>query len=186
MKDGNIDYSLYTARELHEALAGIRRDLYPMNYANALVALGALDERAGAVPNETPPAIQDKSAASWIMPVWFPKAYRLVLYAFLFVLLTVNSLRLISGDLSALLPIAIQATTLIGLLTRNPWTWILVCIWSAIAVFSGITLWLAILVRGAITEPMFQFTLINALMFTGIFFLLFARKCIGSVSDPEA
>jgi len=40
MEDGDIDYSRYTERELREALAGIRRDLYPKNHANILKALG--------------------------------------------------------------------------------------------------------------------------------------------------
>lgn len=48
MEDGDIDYSRYTACEIREALAGIRRDVYPKNHANllaALAALAALDER---------------------------------------------------------------------------------------------------------------------------------------------
>jgi hypothetical protein len=43
-EDGEIDYSRYTARELHEALAGIRREEYPKNYANILAALSAVTE----------------------------------------------------------------------------------------------------------------------------------------------
>jgi uncharacterized RDD family membrane protein YckC len=50
MKDGDIDYSRYTARELHEALAGIRRDLYPRNYANILASLSVLNERMEVAP----------------------------------------------------------------------------------------------------------------------------------------
>jgi len=46
--DGDIDYSRYTALELREALAGIRRDVYPRNYANILAALSALDAAAAA------------------------------------------------------------------------------------------------------------------------------------------
>jgi hypothetical protein len=34
MKDGGIDYSKYTLRELEEALAGINKQQYPINYAN--------------------------------------------------------------------------------------------------------------------------------------------------------
>jgi hypothetical protein len=54
MEDGDIDYSRYTARELHEALAGIRRDLYPQNYANILTALNALNHRAEAALDAPP------------------------------------------------------------------------------------------------------------------------------------
>ena len=43
MDDGDIDYSRYSERELREALAGIRRDLYPTNHANILKALGVQD-----------------------------------------------------------------------------------------------------------------------------------------------
>jgi hypothetical protein len=34
MKDGDIDYSRYTLQEMEEAFAGIKRDAYPLNYAN--------------------------------------------------------------------------------------------------------------------------------------------------------
>jgi hypothetical protein len=50
MNDGDINYSNFTARELHEALAGIKRDSYPKNYANILAALGALNEPINAAP----------------------------------------------------------------------------------------------------------------------------------------
>jgi uncharacterized RDD family membrane protein YckC len=45
MEDGDIDYSRYSMRELHEALAGIRRNLYPKNHANILKALGIQEGR---------------------------------------------------------------------------------------------------------------------------------------------
>lgn len=48
MNDGDIDYSRYTVAELREALAGIRRDVYPRNYANILAALSALEAAAAA------------------------------------------------------------------------------------------------------------------------------------------
>ena len=57
MEDGDIDYSRYSARELHEALAGIRRDLYPKNHANILKALGVQEasvEASPGVAEETP------------------------------------------------------------------------------------------------------------------------------------
>jgi uncharacterized RDD family membrane protein YckC len=57
MEDGDIDYSRYSARELHEALAGIRRDLYPKNHANILKALGVQEtpvEASPRVAEETP------------------------------------------------------------------------------------------------------------------------------------
>lgn len=38
MRDGDIDYSKYTLRELEEALAGINRDRYPKNYDNLRAA----------------------------------------------------------------------------------------------------------------------------------------------------
>lgn len=34
MKDGDIDYSNYTHRELEEAISGINKSVYPKNYAN--------------------------------------------------------------------------------------------------------------------------------------------------------
>lgn len=57
MEDGDIDYTRYSARELHEALARIRRDLYPKNHANILKALGVQEapvEASPGVAEETP------------------------------------------------------------------------------------------------------------------------------------
>ena len=53
MEDGDIDYSRYSARELHEALNGIRRDLYPRNHANILKALGVQEAHVEASPGVT-------------------------------------------------------------------------------------------------------------------------------------
>lgn len=54
MNDGDIDYSGYTANELREALAGIRRDMYPKNHANIVAALGALNGSVEAPPAPEP------------------------------------------------------------------------------------------------------------------------------------
>jgi uncharacterized RDD family membrane protein YckC len=52
--DGDINYSRYTVAELREALAGIRRDAYPKNYANILSALAALNEPVDLIAREPP------------------------------------------------------------------------------------------------------------------------------------
>lgn len=52
MKDGDIDYSRYTRQEMEEAFAGIRKDAYPLNYANLRSAYAALTSE---VP---PPSLQ--------------------------------------------------------------------------------------------------------------------------------
>ncbi|QSX79575.1 hypothetical protein [Agrilutibacter solisilvae] len=56
MRDGDIDYSRYSLRELEEALAGINKHQYPKNHAN----LRAAYEQRAAPPAETPrPVIAD-------------------------------------------------------------------------------------------------------------------------------
>jgi hypothetical protein len=45
MKDGDIDYSTYTQQEMEEAFAGIRKDAYPLNYANLCSAYEALTSK---------------------------------------------------------------------------------------------------------------------------------------------
>lgn len=45
MKDGDIDYSRYTQQEMEEALAGIKKDVHPLNYANLRSAYEALTSR---------------------------------------------------------------------------------------------------------------------------------------------
>lgn len=44
MRDGDIDYSRYTLRELEEALAGIDVEKYPQNHANLISAYVRLTE----------------------------------------------------------------------------------------------------------------------------------------------
>jgi hypothetical protein len=51
MKDGDIDYSRYTQRELEEALAGINKAAWPLNHANLRAAYVRL---AGSAP---PPSV---------------------------------------------------------------------------------------------------------------------------------
>lgn len=67
MKDGGIDYTSYSASELREALARVRKDLYPKNHENLLAALAAkqarADANAGVIPVATasppPPRVVD-------------------------------------------------------------------------------------------------------------------------------
>jgi hypothetical protein len=69
MEDGDIDYSRYTARELHEALAGISRDLYPQNYANILTALRALNDRVEVASIEPSVLAQQASSGSQLITI---------------------------------------------------------------------------------------------------------------------
>jgi hypothetical protein len=185
MADGDIDYSGYTARELHEALAFIRRDAYPKNHANALAALKALDASATTTtPGPTTDALDASPRAP--KPIWFRKTYRVALYVFVIALLILNVFALIYGSMTALVGIAFQVSTLFGLLTRKPWTWILVCVWSGLAVVGGVLLWLAVLVRGAIAVPMLEFVAMNVAAAISLFVVVFARDCLGEESATEA
>ena len=52
MKDGDIDYSGYTPRELQEALEGINPKTFPKNYENLKVAYGLKFPNAPIINNE--------------------------------------------------------------------------------------------------------------------------------------
>ncbi|HTD27884.1 MAG TPA: hypothetical protein VK660_00685 [Xanthomonadaceae bacterium] len=177
MEDGDIDYSGYTARELREVLAGIRRDLYPKNRANVLAALNALNENPATATRE--PALDRHDPWPHVpRPIWFRKTYRVALYVFVIALLILNVAALTAGSMKALVGIAFQVATLVGLVTRRQWTWIVVCVWTGLSVIGGVLLWLAVLLRGAIAVPMPQFVTGNALMVLGVFFVIFARDCL--------
>lgn len=54
MKDGDIDYSSYTLREMEEAFEGIDAARFPLNYANLRLAYARLEPgRAPPPPRET-------------------------------------------------------------------------------------------------------------------------------------
>jgi uncharacterized RDD family membrane protein YckC len=48
--DGGIDYSRYTLAELHEALAGIRREAFPLNHAKLIAELESRREVTSVAP----------------------------------------------------------------------------------------------------------------------------------------
>lgn len=62
MRDGNIDYSRYTLRELEEALAGINPHRFPKNHANLQTAYEALKSARPSVPQADAPAAMDRRA----------------------------------------------------------------------------------------------------------------------------
>lgn len=57
MRDGDIDYSRYTLRELEEALAGINQHQFPENYANLCSAYARLKSTLETAPQANSPAI---------------------------------------------------------------------------------------------------------------------------------
>ena len=57
MRDGDIDYSSYTLRELEEALAGINGHTYPKNLANLRAAYRRLTATLPPAPATAPPEI---------------------------------------------------------------------------------------------------------------------------------
>jgi hypothetical protein len=54
MRDGDIDYSKYTLRELEEAIAGINPRAYPKNHANLRSAYERLTSTLPAQPQTVP------------------------------------------------------------------------------------------------------------------------------------
>src|SRR5688500_649688 len=56
MRDGDIDYSRYSLRELDEALTGINRHQYPRNYANLRSAYARLTTVVAPEPEVSPVA----------------------------------------------------------------------------------------------------------------------------------
>jgi hypothetical protein len=60
MRDGDLDYSAYTLRELEEALAGIDARKYPRNHRNLLAAHAAA---GGGAPPPLDPPLADREEA---------------------------------------------------------------------------------------------------------------------------
>ena len=69
MRDGDIDYSIYTLLELEEALAGIDRRQFPKNYANLRSAYAAAT-RAPASQPQTAPATGDAAERNPQITAW--------------------------------------------------------------------------------------------------------------------
>jgi hypothetical protein len=88
-----------------------------------------------------------------------------------------NVLALLSGQLVALLPVAVQGAVILSVYLRTEWAWKLVCVWGAFMLIAGGARWLANLIG---PEPI-EFLSANNLRLTawlglGIYLLVFARE----------
>ena len=70
MKDGDIDYSGYTPRELQEALEGINPKAFPKNYENLKVAYRLKFPNAPIISNETIKANEKEIAKKSKKATW--------------------------------------------------------------------------------------------------------------------
>lgn len=82
------------------------------------------------------------------MQVKYETYYVPALYVTLGMLLVVNLLGLMGGAWITLLPIVIQISIIASVYACKTWAYVAVRVWSAICIFSGMALWLAVLLRG--------------------------------------
>jgi hypothetical protein len=111
MKDGDVDYSKYTQREMEEALEGINAGKYPKNHANLRAAYQKLTERlppeAAAArqaeyvqsEDEDPPPAPKYDERGRYIPNHIPKSERLRLAGLSLLLLAYGSYGVWANDL---------------------------------------------------------------------------------------
>ena len=92
--------------------------------------------------------LEPPSRGVMVMQSKFETYYVPALYSTVGILLALNLLGLMSGIWITLLPIAIQISIIFSVYTRKTWAYLVVRVWSAICIFSGAALWLAVLLRG--------------------------------------
>jgi hypothetical protein len=111
--------------------------------------------------------------------------YLRILYLTVGVFLILNLISLLHGLRSALLAIAFQVLVLASVFTKRSWAYIVVRLWSAFWMFSGISLWLAVLLRGKIIEPTSYVVFRCFLLIAGFYFFKYAKSAL-STSNQES
>ncbi|RDS81786.1 hypothetical protein [Dyella psychrodurans] len=100
-----------------------------------------------------------------------------VLYYSMGAFLYLNVISLLSGRWIALLSIAVQALVLISVYFRKTWAYIVVGTWAVVGVISGVTFWLAVLLRGGeIVQPVDRILISNITLILGVYFLRNAKS----------
>lgn len=106
--------------------------------------------------------------------------YLRILYLTVGVFLILNLISLFNGLRSALVAIAFQALVLASVFTKRSWAYVVVRIWSAFWIFSGISLWLAALLRWKITEPTSNVVFRSLLLIAGFYFFKYAKSALST------
>jgi hypothetical protein len=125
-----------------------------------------------------------------VMQVKYETYYVPALYWIVGLFLGINMLSLMGGAWIALLPITIQASIIVSVYARKPWAYVVVRIWSALCIFSGVTVWLAVLLRGGEFSRSAGYMAFETLsLFMGVMFfknakaVLSQRVCTGATSQ---
>lgn len=92
------------------------------------------------------------------------------LYSIFCIFMAINVLSLVSGSWIALLPIALQTLIIVAVYTRRSCAYLVVRAWAAVLIFSGVGLWLAVLLRGGgeIVQPARNVVWQTLLLFIGV------------------
>jgi hypothetical protein len=113
------------------------------------------------------------------MPPNLEKHFVTALYVVVGLFLAINVITLLSGNLLALLALAVQFMVLGAVYFRKPWAHIVVKVWAVIAMLAGLAMWLAVLLDG----PKYFHSVFNAvsntfMIFAGFYFFKFAKPAL--------
>jgi hypothetical protein len=91
---------------------------------------------------------------------------------------------LLSGNLLALLTLAVQFVVLGAVYFRNPWAYIVVKVWAFIVMLSGLAMWLAVLLDGSkYFHSVFHAVSNTLMLFAGFYFFKFAKPALQPVRE---
>jgi hypothetical protein len=133
--------------------------------------------RSGLPPNSMSPA--DRSL------------YFLVLYLTLALVAAANAILVIGGNRAAAYSLLVQVVVFLCAFPRKPWSFWVVALWSAVCIVGAAAMWLAIVLRGSFSLPIWVVTYKTVLLLVCLYFIsegrsAFASRPIDGVGSPGA
>ena len=118
------------------------------------------------------------------MPKRLEKHFVTALYVVLGLLLAINALTLLSGNLLALLTLSIQLVVLGVVYFPKSWAYIVVKVCAAITMFAGFAMWLAVLLGGPkYFHSVFHAVSNTLVLLAGFYFFKFAKPALQPVRE---
>ncbi|WP_158755811.1 hypothetical protein [Dyella sp. S184] len=118
------------------------------------------------------------------MPANLQKHFIPALYVVLGLLLAANIMSLLSGNLLALVSLAVQFTVLGVVYFGKPWAYIAVKLWAFIVMLAGLAMWLAVLLDGTkYFHSVFNAVFNTLMLFAGFYFFNFAKPALQQVRE---
>ena len=101
--------------------------------------------------------------------------YFWVLYLTLGLIAGANVFFALSGNVASIYSLLVQVAVFLCAVQRRPWSFWVVAIWSSICIIGAAAIWLAILLRGTFSLPIWVVTYKSVLLLVCLYLILAGR-----------